>query len=350
MRCSSPITAIRLGRGTRVPLAVAAWAVVTVLQAGVAAANPSDAGALRRAFARESITILVTDSGLGGLAVAAEIERELRSLGAFRQVSVVFASALPDVTRTYNAMANRRDQVRTFDLALAGMTRWYKPDLILVACNTLSVLLPDTPFARSGRVPVVGIVDAGVRALVERLRRDPSAVALVLGTATTIASGAHRQGLNAAGIGRDRVQEQACPGLETEIQNDPGSDLVRGLIEAYGDEARRGLVGRAPGRVVVGLCCSHYGYVRAVFAEVLGRELGPGGEVVDPNHELVSALLAHARRHAFPSTGTDVRVVSRAALSEQERASIGAALAPVSPKAAAALQSYERKSDLFEDR
>ncbi len=304
--------------------------------------------AIERLLQQDEITILVTDSGLGGLSVAAELENGFRSARAFRRVNLVFANALPDVDRTYNAMTTRKEQVDTFDLALQGMTRWYKPDLILVACNTLSVLIPETRFARSGRVPILGIIDSGVRAMSERLKADPSAVALLLGTPITIGSGVHRARLLALGFERDQVQEQACPNLETEIQADPGSDIVRGLIEAYGDEARRALAARATRPLIVGLCCTHYGYSLALFQEVLDQQFGRHVVVVNPNIEMSRSVLARVRRGAFGATETSVRVVSRAAITAQEREAIAAVLARWSPKTAAGLRSYDRKMDLFD--
>jgi glutamate racemase len=323
-----------------------AWSLV--VSGHVAMAVPARQAEVERVFARNEITILVTDSGLGGLAVAAELESGLRTARAFSRVTVVFANALPDVEKTYNAMATRRERVATFDRALEGMTRWYKPDIILVACNTLSVLIPDTRFAREGHVPIVGIISAGVQPLTDRLKADQSALALVLGTPTTIGSGDHRSGLQAAGIAPDRVHEQACPNLETEIQADPASDMVRGLIEAYVDEAWRTLGDRSTRPMVVALCCSHYGYSRALFQEILSRQFGQTVVIVDPNVEMSRSLLAHARRNAFGVTETNVQVVSRAAVTVQEREAIAGAVEGISRKAAAALRSYERKMDLFQ--
>ena len=42
-------------------------------------------------------------------------------------------------------------KIRVFGNVLRAIEKRYSPDLILVACNTLSVLLPDTPAARSAR-------------------------------------------------------------------------------------------------------------------------------------------------------------------------------------------------------
>lgn len=330
----------------RAPLALA-------LLLGASAARPlraADAplpGGVDRALRLESPTILVTDSGLGGLSVLADLEAGLRASRAFRSVTLVFANALPDTTRTYNEMATRAEQVATLDRALDGMVAAYRPDLVLVACNTLSVLYPQTRFAARGVVPVLGIVDAGADAIRERLRGDPAAAALLLGTPTTISAGSHARALAARGVDAGRVVGQACPGLETEIQAEPAGDLVRGLVEAYAGQAHDALSRLSPRRVVAGLCCSHYGYSRKVFEEVLPAELGVPVDVVDPNAEMSRALLARVRAGAFPATSTRVEVVSRAEIRPGEREAIAALVGVRSPKTADALRGYRRRADLF---
>jgi glutamate racemase len=318
--------------------------------AGIADQQVASPQAADRLWQRDAITIVVTDSGLGGLSVAADLERGLRDARAFARVRILFVNALPDAQHTYNGMRTRQEQVEAFDRALEGMERWYKPDLILIACNTLSVVFPDTRFASARRVPVFGIVDLGVAAIGARLMTDPTATALILGTPTTIQSCAHAKGLFAQGISPQRVVTQACPSLETEIQADPAGDLVRSLIEAYAGEAREALGARAAGKVLVGLCCSHYGYSRALFQQLLGEQFAGRVEIVDPNVHMSAWVLSRCREGAFAMTETDVRVVSRAELTREERGSIATALKGTSPKTAAALRAYQQKMDLFNAR
>ena len=290
-----------------------------------------------RALRLEAPTILVTDSGLGGLSVLADLEAGFRAARPFRSVTLVFANALPDTALTYNDMPTKEGKVATFDRALDGMVAAYRPDL----------LSPETRFAARGDVPVLGIVDAGADALAGRLRSEPGAVALLLGTPTTIASGSHARALTGRGVAPGRIVGQACPGLETEIQADPGGDLVRALVEAYAGQAREALAPLSPRRVVAGLCCSHYGYSRRAFEEILPAELGAAVDVIDPNAEMSRALLARVRPGAFQETVTRVEVVSRAELRPGEREAIAAAVGARSPKTAEALRAYRRRPDLF---
>ena len=95
-------------------------------------------------FKKEKVTILVTDSGLGGLSVAAHLEANFKKWHPFKEVKIMFVNALPSETYFYNQMKNTAEKVRVFNQALFGMTEKLSPDLIFIACNTLSVLYNQT--------------------------------------------------------------------------------------------------------------------------------------------------------------------------------------------------------------
>jgi glutamate racemase len=326
------------------------WIMALTVGAGVAAtpagglAQTDVSGRISEIAKKDVITVLVTDSGLGGLSVAADIERRARTSGAYRSLHIIFANALPEASRGYNKMPTVERKVQVFDDALAGMVRWYTPDVILVACNTLSVLIPRTRGAQG--TPLLGIVVMGVDMLEEKLKADPASSAIIFGTETTVAAGTHRSMLIDRGIAPERIVLQACPNLAGEIEADAGSDVVRTMIDLFASEALEGRQHKGDA-VVAGLCCTHYGYCGTAFAEAL-RPLAAGGvQVVNPNERMSDVLFPAGKK---PFTGTPevtVRVVSRAFISEAEIRSIGSLLEPVSSATAAALKAYERKADLF---
>src|SRR6478672_9946655 len=130
--------------------------------------------------------ILITDSGVGGLSVCAYAERFVRTCGFTEPVRLTFANAAPENDYGYNSMPSREVKIETFDRFLRNVTERYKPDFIYVACNTLSVLLGDTPFAKHGKVPVKGIVETAVDLVFEQMQKDPRTTAIIFGTQTTI--------------------------------------------------------------------------------------------------------------------------------------------------------------------
>jgi len=298
---------------------------------------------------RDSITVLVTDSGLGGLSVVADIEVRARDSRFYRSLTIVFANALPEASRGYNKMKSVEEKIRVFQDALAGMIRWYRPDIILVACNTLSVLIPGAHFAKE--IPVLGIVEPGVVMLEEALKKDSNTTAIIFGTETTIKAGTHRLMLLERGIRPERIVEQACPGLAGEIESDAGSDLVAASVELFAGEAV-GRMERKTNTIVAGLCCTHYGYCSDRFEAAL-QPFAPGRvRVVNPNVRMSDVLFPADKKAVAGKTIVSVRVVSRALISDAEVRSITNLLEPVSRVTAAALREYEQKRDLFpfEDR
>ncbi len=95
--------------------------------------------------------VLITDSGVGGLSVCAYAERFVRTHGFREPVRLTFANAAPENDYGYNSMPSRAEKLRTFDRFLRNVTQRFAPDSIYVACNTLSVLLPDTPYFATRR-------------------------------------------------------------------------------------------------------------------------------------------------------------------------------------------------------
>ena len=300
-----------------------------------------------RFAAKDSVTILVTDSGLGGIAVCADIERRLRTEHSFRSVKLVFCNALPESDYGYNAMASTQEKIRVFSDALKGMTAWYSPDIILIACNTLSVLYDETEYAKTASIPVVSIVDIGVRMMADALAGDSASSLIIFGTETTIESNTHRSLVLQKGIQNSRVAVQACPDLAGEIQADASSDAVKTMIGFYAEEAVQKLP-TPRGTVYAGLCCTHYGYAGSVFQSAVAGASGRTTRIVDPTTRMSDVVFAPGRSDRFFSTAAQVSVVSRATITEAERNSIGGLIRQQSAATASSLAAYEVKRNLFE--
>src|SRR5688572_1547992 len=117
-------------------------------------------------------------------------------------------------------MPSREVKLQTFDRFLTNVTERYTPDFIYVACNTLSVLLPDTPYFQNAVIPVKGIVETGAGLLLRELQADPQSVAMIFGTQTTIDAGVYPRLLEEQGVDVSRIISQACPGLADTISED----------------------------------------------------------------------------------------------------------------------------------
>lgn len=288
--------------------------------------------------------LLVTDSGLGGLSICAGIERALRTSGR-GGVRLTYFNAWPEEGVGYNSMPDVAARVAYVDRALERMAL-ERPDRIVIACNTLSVLFQQTAFAMSGRVPVIGIIDAGIRLFSRAMAEAPDSRIALFGTRITIASGVHRDGLVARGIPPSRIAAAGCHGLAGAIETDVESpDVNRLLAEGV---AGISFLRNAAGVVFAGLCCTHFGYVADRFRDALARHVGQPVRILDPNQALVDRIMADlAVAAAETAAAPAVSVLSKVRLDERSRAGIGRLIAQTSPATAEALNQYRHVPDLF---
>jgi glutamate racemase len=290
--------------------------------------------------------ILITDSGVGGLSVCAYAERFVRTHGFEQPVRLTFANAAPENDYGYNSMPTREVKLATFDRFLRNVTERYRPDLIYVACNTLSVLLPDTPYFQKALIPVKGIVETGVELLAGELESDPRSAAMIFGTQTTIDSGVYPRLLEARGVEASRIISQACPGLADIISEDregarTRSEIVRWVREAIGKMHRT----KMP--VVACLACTHYGYRKELFASALA-EAGIAASVLNPNERAVDDLFG-ARLEPGPGTNREVEVefVTRYAIPDAAVEALTWFLSDISARTVAAMKDFVQIPDLF---
>jgi len=332
---------------------VAAIFAMSVVVATLSGASHSPARADADAGAAPRITIAVTDSGLGGLSVVAAAERRLREDGVSADIDLVFCNALFDADSGYNSLPTREAKVAMFDRALAGLRAECRPDLVVIACNTLSVLYRDTEFAASAPVPVIDIVACGVETIASRLPVDGPGSVIVLGTETTIGEGTHKAALVARGCAPDRIITQACPQLASCIESGFDSEETTFLVDAYVAEAT-GTAGALRQPLYVSLNCTHYGYAMAAWqAAFASRDIAVAG-FLDPNRSLADEvygwLLSRgvtAAPGGVPVGRVNVRVVSMPEIATAAIASISRRLQEESPATAAALRDYQRRAELF---
>jgi len=292
-------------------------------------------------------TIAITDSGLGGLLICAELERRLRETGAPGAFRLVYVNAWPDPGRGYNDLPDLPARAAVFDRALGAMAA-FRPDLILIACNTLSVVYEATDFGRAPAVPVKGILEAGTDLFHEALARDPDGVLVLFGTRTTIGSGEHVRRLIALGVDRRRLVAEPCHGLAAVIDKDPDSPEVAGLVDACVLRA----MPRVPpaGTLYSGLACTHYAYVGGVFESALARHGGARVRTLDPGLRLIDGLMSGlaARAGGLRAGPVAIEVVSKVELPEAQRLAMARRLELISPATARALLGYRHIPDLFQ--
>lgn len=196
------------------------------------------------------------DSGFGGLTVARAV-----------------IDLLPDEDLVYLGDTGRYpygpkplDEVRSHSLEIAAhLVDDLGAKFLVVACNTATAAALDD-LRDAVDVPVIGVIEPGVRAVVERT--DSRRIG-VIGTVGTVASGAYEAAL--AGLDADPAVDMttcACPGLvefveRGETDGPQVSILAERLLQPIVDANVDALL----------LGCTHYPYLARVIRGVVGPEV-----------------------------------------------------------------------------
>ncbi len=237
------------------------------------------------------------DSGFGGLTVA-------RAL-----IDLLPAEHLVYLGDTGRYPYGPRPLVEVRDFA-HEISRWlcdhHDVKMLIVACNTaaaaaLSELQDELP------VPVVGVVEPGVRSLVQATSTKRVGV---IGTVGTIGSGAYQRAVGevAADV---TLTCAACPGfVEFVERGETRSDQVHILAERLLEPVRNADVD------ALLLGCTHYPFLARTIADVMGRDVVLVSSADETAFEVRAMLEGSAlardpasrpgRRHWFSSGDIDV--------------------------------------------
>lgn len=220
-----------------------------------------------------SSPVAVLDSGIGGLPYLSWLQEHLPRE---QLVYAADAAGFPYGEKT-------PDEVRATVLALGhAFVQRYQPKLLLVACNTASVLALDA--LRSALpIPVVGVVPA-----VKTAAHLGSGTLGVLATPRTVEDGYW-----------ERLVDEFAPGRP--VKGYAAPDLVR-LVEEGGDRADILAAWvdrlRADGVDSLVLGCTHYLHL----ADDLARRLGPAVSVVDSRDGVGRRVAAVLKEHGLEAS------------------------------------------------
>jgi glutamate racemase len=297
-------------------------------------------------FRKNEVTIAITDSGLGGLSILADAVERSKKWKGFKKINFIYYNALFSNQGGYNTLESHQEKVSIFDSALESLEKRFLPDLILIGCNTLSVIYDDTDFSKQTKTPVRGIIGAGVDMASEALRKHPESQMILFATQTTSAQNIHKDQLLKKGFLPERIVYQSCPELAKHIEVDYSGDETEMLIYAYVDEALQIIKDRnVP--VIASFNCTHYGYSLELWKSAF-RSLGVEPVAfLDPNPKMSDFLFRPQNQDRFKNTDTTIRVVSMVEIENRKVESLGSFLNPLSQRTAEALKEYEWVKDLF---
>ena len=290
-------------------------------------------------------SILVTDSGLGGLSVFNDIANRLERGSPWHRVRLIYFNAWPTPHRGYNHFDTKEKRARVFNNALNAMAD-FDPDLILIACNTLSVIYPHTRFSRTTQTSVNGIVDYGIEMIYESLIADPHSRAVILGTPTTIDARSHETELLRLGIAKERLVNVGCTNLAGWIERTPFADTVRQLIREFVKEAGQKL-GDYDGHVYAALCCTHFGYRQKLFEQAFSEFVGAEAMILNPNIRMAQKIFEPAVKAPVCSAHVEMQIVSKAVWEEEQVGASLKLLPDISSAVKDALINYKLDPQLF---
>ena len=291
------------------------------------------------------MSLLITDSGLGGLSMLAHLVLELESkmIGeAGSEMKMVYLNAVPRDHYGYNDMTSAEERVRVFNGLLEKAEDRFQPEKIFVACGSLSALLDEVPYVEKHRQKIQGIGWIGRQLLTEAIQEKPDAPVFVFATPVTISEGLYSvTGLS--GIQRPEVYiEQPCPGLANQISSKLEERAIFAEImeccQKALESAESDLKFNSHQDPIVFLGCTHYSFRADLFVEAFS-ELGfPRVTLLDP---VPASALSLAQDH-FCSEGTDgirIEFISPYRLPDVEQKTIATLLDQISPITAEAFRS-----------
>lgn len=302
---------------------------------------------LNNLFDKNEITILVTDSGLGGLSVAADLAARLPKSGIFEKARIIFFNALFHPGSGYNFLPSEEEKVRIFNIALQAMEEKYHPDIILIACNTLSVIYDQTPFAKKTKVPVLGIVETGVDLIAEQFDNNPDASAIIFATQTTIETNSHKNMLIKRGYEKEKIIGLPCSMLADYIEEGANSEMTTLVISEYVSQALE-KTNKPSAPIFASLNCTHYGYSMEQFKAAFKDAGYPDIKIINPNPEMSNFLFNKKYINRYSETEINVDVVSKTKITEAKIASLGKLVEKISPQTAEATKNYKYDPDLFD--
>ena len=184
-------------------------------------------------------TVIVCDSGLGGLNIASGFFNEANR--GFEACRLIYFNAYPAKDAGFNKLPTERSQEELFREVLESMKK-FSPDMCLIACNTLSIVYERLAKWYTPEFPVVGIVDAAVEKMFDALQKNPGSQLLILGTKSTVESQVYAKKLIGKGVDPERIYGLGCPGLATLLEADPDAPEVVEKIAQYAAEAEKFIV------------------------------------------------------------------------------------------------------------
>lgn len=306
------------------------------------------------------MNIVITDSGLGGLSVCAQLIHLLKIYSIPENsdppscdVKITYVNAVPSNDRGYNAMSGKQEQIETFGKIISNTVRLISPENIFVACGTLSVLLNHMTPLGDKSIKIEGIVSIGVQLLMDNLKNFPMAKAIILATPSTVSDQSIQKELLNNGIPENQVVAQSCPNLANEISNDLEGSKVGGKIQYWVKKSLEQMQGKTTDHLLLFLGCTHYSYHENIFKIAFINEGFSKLTVLNPNYtaaeKLKNYILNDQSINSVLKNSFSINFLTPYAIPEQEKITLNKLLTPISPETSQALINAQIVPELLDN-
>ncbi len=191
------------------------------------------------------------DSGVGGLSVLLELERQLPT-----ENIIYFADTLH---MPYGPRSP--EQLRQYVFAILQFLQEQNVKLVIMACNTSSAVV--LPFAQEKfPLPMIGMIEP----VVQQLALSPVRRLGVMATEATVQSGTYSRELKKAGF-TGEVYCQPCPELAALVEMGVGNSRLASVLQ----ECSQPLIQAQVEQVVLG--CTHYPFASKALSTALGNDI-----------------------------------------------------------------------------
>jgi glutamate racemase len=223
----------------------------------------------------------VFDSGVGGLTVARSI------LELLPREPLLYVGD----TARFPYGPKPLDEIRRYALEIATYLMDRGVKLLVVACNSIEVAAIQDVADAAG-VPVVGVIDPGVRAAVRATHNGRIGM---IGTEATVRSGAYDRAL--ARTERDvRLVSQACPVFVDHVES---GDTSSPELFAVAQEYLAPLQAADVDTLILG--CTHYPMLSGLIAQVVGRDVALISSADETAKDVYQALVDGDLRCTTPT-------------------------------------------------
>lgn len=287
-----------------------------------------------------NLKVVFTDSGLGGLTIMADFvaQANLQNIS----VDVIFFNAQYSRDLGYKKMDDKT-QDNVFNKVLFSIDKHYKPDIIAIACNTLSVVYLKTEFKDKTNSKVLDIISTG-KSLIKETVSD---TIIEIAMPTTIDAKIYSD------KNKVRIPVATDITLPDAIENGYHTKINIILEQVFKDaKKQKEYQNFNPSKVDLFLGCTHFPIIKDQFLK-MAKSIGIQIEnLLNPNtkfsqlvlNEVIGKLDIKSQDERPTNT---IQVISRMKFQVNEVKNIAALIEKQSPKTAQALRDFTYNPNLF---